>query len=115
MGTEDVSDAESGAVSPQSVHFPVQQGTESVCKDSQSLTEVVGSCEVMRNDASCNEVIQSKEVTSLGSVMSLINGQKEIDLKNADAKSDAVHELEKLLKNLTPAKLKALQALLNMD
>ena len=65
----------------------------------------------MRNDASCNEVIQSKEVTSLGSVMSLINGQKEIDLKNADA----FHELEKLLKNLTPAKLKALQALLNMD
>ena len=47
--------------------------------------------------------------------MSLINGQKEIDLKNADAKSDAFHELEKLLKNLTPAKLKALQALLNMD
>ena len=58
--------AEIRAVSPQSVHFPVQQGTEPACKDSQSLTEVHGSCEVMRNDASCNEVIQSKEVTSLG-------------------------------------------------
>ena len=97
------------------MHIPMQQGTEPACKDSQSLTEVYGGCDVMRNDASCNEVIQSKEMTSLGSVMSLINGQKEIDLKNADAKSDAVHELEKLLKNLTPAKLKALQALLNMD
>ena len=69
----------------------------------------------MRNDASCNEVIQSKEVTSLGSLMSLINGQKAKNLKTTDAESDAVHELEKLLKNLTPAKLKALQALLNMD
>ncbi len=97
------------------MHFPVQQDTEPACKDLQSLTEVYGSCEVMRNDASCNEIIQDKEMTSLGSVMSLINGQKEIDLKNADVKSDAVHELEKLLKNLTPAKLKALQALLNMD
>lgn len=47
--------------------------------------------------------------------MSLINGQKEIDLKNADAKSDAVHELEKLLKNLTHAKLKALTAFLNLE
>ena len=58
--------AVSRAVSPQSVHFPVQQGTESVGNSSQSLTEVYGSCEVMRNDASCNEVIQSKEMTSLG-------------------------------------------------
>ena len=58
--------AESGAVSPHFVHIPMQQGTETVCKDSQSLTEVYGSCEVVRNDASCNEVIQSKEVTSLG-------------------------------------------------
>ena len=97
------------------MHIPMQQGTEPACKDSQSLTEVYGGCDVMRNDASCNEVIQSKEMTSLGSVMSLINGQKEIDLKNADAKSDAVHEIEKLLKSLTPAKLKALKALLNMD
>ena len=97
------------------MHIPVQQGTEPACNSSQGLTQVDDIREVMRNDASCNEVIQSKEVTSLGSVMSLINGQKEIDLKNADAKSDAVHELEKLLKNLTPAKLKALQALLNMD
>lgn len=48
------------------MHIPVQQGTETVCKDSQSLTEVHGSCEVVRNDESCNEVIQSKEVTSLG-------------------------------------------------
>ena len=47
--------------------------------------------------------------------MSLIGRQKELDSKNADVKSDAVHELEKLLKNLTPAKLKALKALLNMD
>jgi len=45
----------------------------------------------------------------------LIRRQKDIDSKNSDAKSDAVHELEKLLKNLTPAKLKALQALLNME
>ena len=50
----------------QLMHIPMQQSTETVCKDSQSLTEVYGSCEVMRNDASCNEVIQSKEVTSLG-------------------------------------------------
>jgi len=97
------------------MHFPVQQGQAELCKDSQSLTEVVGSCEVMRNDASCNEVIQSKEVTSLGLERSLIRRQKDIDSKNSDAKSDAVHELEKLLKNLTPAKLKALQALLNMN
>ena len=69
----------------------------------------------MRNDASCNEVIQSKEVTSLGSVMSLIDRQKELDSKNSDAKSDAGNELEKLLKNLTPAKLKALTALLNLE
>ena len=47
-------------------HFPVQQSQAELCKDSQSLTEVYGSCEVMLNDASCNEVIQSKEVTSLG-------------------------------------------------
>ena len=47
-------------------HFPVHQGQAELCKDSQSLTEVYGSCDVMRNDASCNEVIQSKEVTSLG-------------------------------------------------
>jgi hypothetical protein len=93
----------------------VQQGQAELCKDSQILTEAVGSCEVVRNDASCNEVIQSKEVTSLGSVMSLINGQKDKNLKTTDAESDAGNELEKLLKNLTPAKLKALQALLNMD
>ncbi len=93
----------------------MQQDTEPACNSSQGLTQVDDIREVMRNDASCNEVIQSKEVTSLGSVMSLINGQKEFDLKNADAKSDAGHEIEKLLKSLTPAKLKALQALLNMD
>ena len=58
--------AEIRAVSPQSVHFPVQQGTEPACNSSQSLTEALGSCDVMRNDASCNEVIQSKEMTSLG-------------------------------------------------
>jgi len=97
------------------MHFPVQQGTEPACKDSQSMTEVYVSWDVMRNDASCNEVIQSKEVTSLGLERSLIRRQKDIDSKNSDAKSDAVHELEKLLKNLTPAKLKALQALLNMN
>jgi len=34
---------------------------------------------------------------------------------SSGAKSGAGNELEKLLKNLTPAKLKALQALLNMD
>ena len=93
----------------------MQQGQAELCKDSQSLTEVYGSCDVMRNDASYNEVIQSKKFVFLGPVLSFINGQKEIDLKNADVKSDAVHELEKLLKNLTPAKLKALKALLNMD
>ncbi len=107
--------AESGAVSPHFVHIPIQQGQPELCKDSQSLTEVYGSCEVMRNDASCNEFIQSKEVTSLGSVMSLNDGQKTKYLKTTDAEADAVHEIEKLLKNLTPAKLKALQALLNMD
>ena len=107
--------AYSGAVLPEVMHIPMQQGTETVCNSSQSLTEVIGSCDVMRNDASSNEVIQSKEVTSLGSVMSLNRGQKTKLLKTTDAESDAVHELEKLLKNLTPAKLKALQALLNMD
>jgi len=96
-------------------HFPVQQSQAELCKDSQSLTEVYGSCEVMLNDASCNEVIQSKEVTSLGSVMSLINGQKAKGFEIFRAESGAGNELEKLLKNLTPAKLKALQALLNMD
>jgi hypothetical protein len=50
----------------QLMHIPMQQGTESVGNSSQSLTEVVANCEVMRNDANCNEVIQSKEVTSLG-------------------------------------------------
>ncbi len=57
---------ESGTPSAIFGHFPVHQGQAELCKDSQSLTEVHGSCEVMRNDASCNEVIQSKEVTSLG-------------------------------------------------
>ena len=57
---------ESGTPSATFGHFPVHQGQAELCKDSQSLTEVHGSCEVMRNDASCNEVIQSKEVTSLG-------------------------------------------------
>ena len=93
----------------------MQQGTEPACKSSQGLTQVDDIRDVMRNDASCNEVIQSKEVTSLGSVMSLNVGQKTKHLKTTDAESDAVHELEKLLKNLTPAKLKALQALLNID
>jgi hypothetical protein len=97
------------------MHFPVQQGTEPACNSSQGLTDVYDITDVMRNDASYNEVIQSKKFVFLGPVLSFINGQKEIDLKNADVKSDAVHELEKLLKNLTPAKLKALQALLNMD
>ena len=93
----------------------MQQDTEPACNSSQSLTEVVGSCEVMRNDASCNEVIQSKEMTSLGSVMSSFNGQKAKGFEIFRAESGAGNELEKLLKNLTPAKLKALQALLNMD
>ena len=61
-----ITDAKSDAVDAYLMHIPMQQGTEPACKDSQSLTEVYGSCEVMRNDASCNEVIQSKEVTSLG-------------------------------------------------
>jgi hypothetical protein len=106
----------------QLMHIPMQQSTETVCKDSQSLTEVYGSCEVMRNDASCNEVIQSKEVTSLGLVTPSINGQKDSDSTTLRPESGtlrpeviAVHELEKLLKNLTPGKLKALKALLNMD
>ena len=50
----------------QLMHIPMQQSTETVCKDSQSMTEVVGSWEVMRNDASYSEIIKSKEVTSLG-------------------------------------------------
>ena len=61
-----ITDAKSDAVDAYLMHIPVQQGTETACKDSQSLTEVYGNREVMRNDASCNEVIQSKEVTSLG-------------------------------------------------
>ena len=66
MGTEDVSDAESGTPSAIFGHFPVHQDQAELCKDSQGLTEVYGNSEVMRNDASCNEVIQRKEVTSLG-------------------------------------------------
>ena len=58
--------AESGAVSPHFVHIPVQQGTEPACNSPQGLTEVDDIRDVMRNDASCNEVIQSKEMTSLG-------------------------------------------------
>ena len=65
----------------------MQQDTEPACKDSQSLTEVVGSWDVMRNDASCNEVIQSKEMTSLGLVTSLISWLKTIDSKTIRAKS----------------------------
>ena len=61
-----ITDAKSDAVDAYLMHIPVQQGQAELCKDSQSLTEVYGSCEVVRNDASCNEVIQSKEVTSLG-------------------------------------------------
>ena len=61
-----ITDAKSDAVDAYLMHIPVQQGQAELCKDSQSLTEVHVSCEVMRNDASCNEVIQSKEVTSLG-------------------------------------------------
>ena len=61
-----ITDAKSDAVDAYLMHIPVQQGTETACKDSQSLKEVYGNSEVMRNDASCNEVIQSKEVTSLG-------------------------------------------------
>lgn len=61
----------------------------------------------MRNDANCNEVIQRKGGNLLELERSFIRRQKDIDSKNSDAKSDAVHELEKLLKNLTPAKLKA--------
>lgn len=52
--------AESGAGSPHFVHIPVQQGTENLCNSSQSLTQVDGSCEVMRNDASTNEVLQKR-------------------------------------------------------
>ena len=110
-----ITDAKSDAVDAYLMHIPVQQGQAELCKDSQSLTEVYGSCEVMQNDASCNEVIQSKEMTSLGSVMSLFNGQKAKGFEIFRAESGAGNELEKLLKNLTPAKLKALQALLNMD
>jgi len=61
-----ITDAKSDAVDAYLMHIPMQQGQAELCKDSQSLTEVYGSCEVMLNDASCNEVIQSKEVTSLG-------------------------------------------------
>ena len=69
------------------MHIPTQQGTEPACKDSQSLTEVVGSCKVMRNDASCNEVIQSKGVTSLGLVISLISWLKSLDSETMRANS----------------------------
>jgi hypothetical protein len=47
--------------------------------------------------------------------LSFVSCQKDKNLKTTDAESDAGHEIEKLLKSLTPAKLKALQALLNMD
>ena len=60
------SDAKSDAAHPYLTQNMTQQDQAELCKDSQSLTEVYGSCEVMRNDASCNEVIQSKEMTSLG-------------------------------------------------
>ena len=60
------SDSKSDAVHSNLTQNVTQQGTENLCNSSQSLTQVNGSCEVMRNDASCNEVIQKKEVTSLG-------------------------------------------------
>jgi len=40
--------------------------------------------------------------------------QKELDSKILRPEAIAAKELEKLLKNLTPTKLKALQAILNM-
>ncbi len=64
--TKTNSDAKSDAVHPYLTQKVTQQNQAELCKDSQGLTEVYGSWEVMRNDASCNEVIQSKEVTSLG-------------------------------------------------
>ena len=60
------SDVKCDAFHPYLTQNVTKQGTEPACNSSQSLTEVHGSCEVMRNDASCNEVIQSKEMTSLG-------------------------------------------------
>ena len=109
------SDAKCDAFHPYLTQNVTKQGTEPACKSSQGLTQVDDIRDVMRNDASCNEVIQSKEMTSLGSVMSLFNGQKAKGFEIFRAESGAGNELEKLLKNLTPAKLKALQALLNMD
>ena len=47
-------------------HFSVQQDQAELCNSSQSLTQVNGSCEVMRNDASVNEVLQKGKMTSLG-------------------------------------------------
>jgi integrase len=58
--------AESGAGSPHFVHIPVQQDQADLCNSSQILTQVDSSCEVMRNDASCNEVLQKEKMTSLG-------------------------------------------------
>ena len=57
-----ITDAKSDAVDAYLMHFPMQQSTERVCKDSQSLTEVLGSCEVMRNDASCLSFVLSTGV-----------------------------------------------------
>lgn len=61
-----ITDAFSDALLPKMMHFPMQQGTENVCNSSQSLTQVNDSCEVMRNDASINEVLQKEKMTSLG-------------------------------------------------
>jgi hypothetical protein len=116
------SDAKCDAFHPYLTQNVTKQDTEPACNSSQGLTQVDDIRDVMRNDASCNEVIQSKEVTSLGSVMSLIIGEKELDSKilrpeSGTLRSEAIagNELEKLVKSLTPSKLKALKALLNMD
>ena len=68
-----ITDAKSDAVDAYLMHIPMQQGTEPACNSSQGLTQVDDIRDVMRNDASCNEVIQSKEVTSLGLIISLIS------------------------------------------
>ena len=60
------SDAKCDAFHPYLTQNVTKQGTEPACKSSQGLTQVDDIRGVMRNDASCNEVIQSKEMTSLG-------------------------------------------------
>ena len=60
------SDVKCDAFHPYLTQNVTKQDIEPASKDSQGLTQVDDIREVMRNHASCSEVIQSKEMTSLG-------------------------------------------------